>query len=642
MKKQGKPEINEPIPPLSANRRKRNKADDFPIPKADKKEKLRYLKDTQKTKNQKENIPPKNKQKIKSEPFVSEEEKSTLPSLFERIANFDIELCIKNRLARADKPFWTGFTVLLLSLSLIFLYHGGHFLFGDHDWQYLKNGVQWGAGLFEGRFSQFMAINILSKGEIYPIINNILGFIGFSLGCMLLARYWQIPHNKRDYVLFGLFCGITPYILSFMYFSFLVIPVLSWNAFVIGGLLLSYKEEKFSWKKSLGTITLITLALGGYPAIINLIGVAISIKMLSDSLELGKSQNLPKVIKTLIKRYKWSVINILISLGCYKLCLWGLELSGNLNTSYYNLQTTPLSEWGDKFLLVSKDVVKQLSATLPFITREYKLCTGIMVVLGLMAISCQIWNKQQKNIGIKCLQVIICIGCFYAPLVTLFISTSIQETEFSPRIDFFGLMYLYAGMYALIQKARDNCRCVKNLSYVIAIMSIIISCNNLFEAQKVWKLGFESEKKLYQRIGPRFMSSPTFSFSKKYIMVQGGSPSFRPRFYHEKYRHKSDDLLSISYTPGMNSGVMWNYYAPQDFAETTSYVYQLRPTLQTAQKIKQVPLWPDKRSVIQSAPSWEVKINSEKDESIISDTQSWIMIIFSEEARSNIRRSYVF
>ena len=96
----------------------------------------------------------------------------------------------------------------------------------------------------------------------------------------MLTRYWRLPHTKTACVLFALFAALTPYVLSFMYFAFLVIPVLGWNMFVIGSLLISEKEERFSLRRTVSAAVLTTLALGGYPPVINLIAVAFSVRLL--------------------------------------------------------------------------------------------------------------------------------------------------------------------------------------------------------------------------------------------------------------------------------------------------------------------------------------------------------------------------
>lgn len=495
--------------------------------------------------------------------------------------------------------------------------------------------------MFEARFTQFIPINILSRGEIYPIINNLLGFAGFSLGTALLARYWNLPHHKKQYALFALFCAITPYILSFMYFAFLIVPVLGWNAFIIGSLVISEKEEKFSFSRTFSAIVLIIMALGGYPPVINLIAVVISIKLLSNALHLSSQTGLKDFVTEQFKLYKWTLLNIILGIIGYKLCLFGLEQTGAVNTSYYNLQTTPIAEWGNKFILVSQDVLRQFIVTLPFITTGYKTLTALLVILGLCLIINRLADKTtpvSQKFFISALTII----CLYAPLVTLFISTSLAETEFSPRIDFFGLMYLYAGFFALIQSAPSSTQFFKNLGTLLAVAVIFVSANNLFEAEKVWKLGFDSEMKLFRRAGARFMSSQAFSLDQKYIMVQGGVTSYRPRFYHETYDIKSDDLLNISYVPTLNPGVMWNYYAPKDFAIPTSYQYILQPDEATINQIKQAQNWPHKNSTIISVMPWQQYLlpTSEKDIPATTAHQPWIMLLSTENGAESLRRNY--
>ena len=504
-----------------------------------------------------------------------------MKDLYQKISEFDLTAILRRRLNKADGIFWSAFFAAFIALNLIFLYHGIAFLFGDHDWRYLRDGVPLNAGLFEGRFTQFIAINLLSQGEILPLINNVLGFAGFSFGIALLARYWQIPHKKTPYILFALFVSITPYILSFMYFAFLIMPVLSWNAFIIGALLVSEKEKTFSFKQSICTVLLITLALGGYPPVINLIATAFMARLLFATIYEKKS------IKKLWHDYRWTVINIIAAVILYKLCLIILSLTGALNANYYNLQTAPLNTWGGKFLLVLKDLFLEFGATLPFITAPYKSALIIIALIGIAVI------LKSKN---KPLALLLYIATFAAGLITLFLSTSIKETEFSPRIDFFGFMYGTTCAYALVLKS--NHKTLKNLANSVALFCIVFNTNSLFEAQKVWKLGFESELRIYKRIIKRFEQAPLFNRMNRYIVVQGGAPATRERYYHDSFSYASDDLLSVAYVPGMASGVMWNYYAPRDYTDTTSYVYTFSPREDFKQALRSATVWPKEGSVI--------------------------------------------
>ena len=572
-----------------------------------------------------------------------------MPALITKIANFSLKDTLSNRLKNTDRPFWSAFVAAFTALNILFLFHSAHYLFGDHDWQYVKSGVPLTAGLFEGRFTQFILINLLTRGEILPIVNNLTGFAGYSLGLALLARYWQLPHNKQAYILFALFGAVTPYILSFMYFAFLILPVLTWSAFVIGGMLIA--EKGLSIKHTLTSAILFTLALGGYPPIINLIATALATRLLLSLLPLPShceaaccrgnlnpqghtppASHCEATPSSPVSILKTTLPPLLISLIAYKLILIYLTRTGAINSSYYNLQTTPIAEWGSKTILVLKDLFRQFTATLPFIPASYKAATATLTLLALLATLTKRQTPPQTSLhahtplmrpsplsvshceeslpplsvrhceeSLPPLSVSHCEEAIadvaistnkgtptpnilpsllfaaipLAALATLFISTSTAETEFSPRIDFFGLNYVYMAMLALTLRSPQ--KWIRNLAHSTAILTIIISANQIFEAQKVWKLGFDAEQSLYRRILKRHEQSPQFNPHGRYIIVQAGSPSFRHKYYHTPHTYASDDLLNISYTPGMNAGVMWNYLSPTDYADTTSYTYTFQP-----------------------------------------------------------------
>ena len=167
---------------------------------------------------------------------------------------------------------------------------------------------------------------------------------------------------------------------------------------------------------------------------------------------------------------------------------------------------------------------------------------------------------------------------------------------------------------------------LKNLATAAAIAAIAVSANNLFDAQKVWKLGFDAEMKLYRRAAARFMASPDFFPGARYIMVQGGSLTFRPRFYHTPYKRGSDDLLDTPYVPGMNPAVMWNYYGVTEYGDPKSYVYTLRPTASDAEIIRRAVPWPSPKSA--------KVINAD------SSLQNWIMLIMTPNGHAADKNTY--
>ncbi len=498
------------------------------------------------------------------------------PRLTERLLSFDVVAWGKQRLQRADIPFWHAFFSLFIGLNLIFLYHGAHFLFGDHDWRYLKDGVSLGAGLFEGRFTQFLAINMLSLGQILPLINNLLGFAGFSLGIVLLAKYWEIPHNKTAYTLFALFTGVTPFILSFMYFAFLIIPILSWNAFIVGGLLLASAKRL---DKQIAAVILFTLALGGYPPVINLFCVVLCTKLLLQSLKDGK--------------IGWQSLRPLgafaVAILCYKLCLKYFISTGAINASYYNLQILAPADIPAHIILVLQTALTQFFATLPFILAPYKILTFFV---SLIAVTVVFKSKTDLR---KIVRLFLLLALIFAPLITLFLSPSVKETLHAPRIDFFGLLYVYAAFLALTLTFGN--KLCKNLTVLLATLSIFYSSVTLFEAQKVWHFGFTTEMSLFKRVIKTYEARPDFLPHGKYAVIQAGSPAFRHKFYQESFRFGSDDLLGVSYVPGMNGGVMINYYAPYEYADETSHVYSFAPTEEFYTATANAPAYPKDGSI---------------------------------------------
>lgn len=312
----------------------------------------------------------------------------------------------------------------------------------------------------------------------------------------------------------------------------------------------------------------------------------------------------------------------LIAAVIYKLCLLWLTHTGAINSNYYNLQTTPFSQWGEKSLLVLTDYFKQFTATLPFITSTYKTATLIITLSALLAVISFI--RQSPIVGCAprtagtLARLILFAAIPLAGLATLFLSTSLAETEFSPRIDFFGLNYTYAAMFALCLIFAS--KPIKNLAIITAVFSIIYSTHTLFEAQKVWKLGFDTEALLYKRVLKRYEQHPLFNPNGKYIMVQAGSPAFREKFYHTPYAHGSDDLLSISYTPGMNAGVMWNYQSPEEYADKTAYVYTFSPDTAAKEAIQNAKPYPAAESIAVGS--------------------YWILTVFSSPALEDLKSRY--
>ena len=58
------------------------------------------------------------------------------------------------------KAFW----ISLILINLTFLFHTVNFMFGDHDWNYVRSANYWSEGSFEGRPLHFVLQSLFFGG----------------------------------------------------------------------------------------------------------------------------------------------------------------------------------------------------------------------------------------------------------------------------------------------------------------------------------------------------------------------------------------------------------------------------------------------------------------------------------------------
>lgn len=138
------------------------------------------------------------------------------------------------------KTFWTVFIIL----NLVFLYYNVHFLWGNHDWSYLIDGMWGKSSLFNGRYTNYL-FNQLLGGRLLPIVNVSFALFGFSFTGILLAYYWNVPKTFFNYLVLSLVVVLNPLVIYWCYFGVDVISHLWLPAIVIFALILSEKKSYF-------------------------------------------------------------------------------------------------------------------------------------------------------------------------------------------------------------------------------------------------------------------------------------------------------------------------------------------------------------------------------------------------------------
>ena len=172
------------------------------------------------------------------------------------------------------KSFWISF----IFINIAFLFHTINFMWGAYDWGAIRTSVDTASSIKSGNFASFLLQNLLFDGKILPVINNLWSFIGLSFGGILLCIYWELPKKTHTFVITTLFLTITPYTLSWLYFTQNTLGNLWLPAIILSALILSQKSATSlnkNYISNLFAIGLFIIALGTYLSSVTFIITAI-------------------------------------------------------------------------------------------------------------------------------------------------------------------------------------------------------------------------------------------------------------------------------------------------------------------------------------------------------------------------------
>lgn len=440
--------------------------------------------------------------------------------------------------------------VLSVLSTLCYLPFFINFLWGNHDWSWIKQNTPLWSGVFEGRFSQFFLQTLLFDGQILPILTLLISLIAYSGAAIILLNLWNIPHKNHIFLLLGLNLVTAPYTISWLYFAFITLSCLSWGLCIISAFWILEKQPS---KIALPTATILfTLALGGYPPVINLIFVILFSLVLID---ISTSSTSPKYI---LYRYIPHLFSIGLSLLCF-LIIQHILKKLNFQDNTYNTASITLANLTEKIDLLLTAPIKQFTATNSLIPLAYKLSWAICTFLALI----QLFLQTPHRISNKVLFCLAALGLLISPLITLIIAANTAYVLFEPRIDFFGLIYIYIFSAAILLK---NARpFLKNMIYTLLTLLLFYNFNTTALTAKIWKLGFIAETRLMERIITRIENTETFTPNNTYTFVQGGTLDFRSR-YSQFHTNKTDSYtLTAPYIPWHLPSKAYKFYYPTDF-----------------------------------------------------------------------------
>ncbi|MDY6407186.1 MAG: hypothetical protein SPL08_00585 [Pseudomonadota bacterium] len=479
--------------------------------------------------------------------------------IFSKIKSFlagDLLGYLVNGYGRIPSLYKTTFWTVFVALNIVFAYHTAHFIWGNHEWVYMRTGITWRNFWYEARFTETLPYALFGF-ELLPILLNEFAFMGLSLSVLALAIYWRLPKEKWSYIGFCLITAFIPYNLSWLYH-------VAQTTFLWGCLLLvlalsileKIADKKISQLWHIAIIFLIWFALGFSAAFINTVFICFIGRCLIDLVQgvgIGK----------LIKKGVIGFADITCAALALKGSIYLADKYGFLGDNFYNVNTIKLNEVWGKLWEVAGYSLEQFTYTYPFFEMP---CLILLLLFLALAIITLLWQMLRHRWWLRVFFLFLgFIGILFASQFAIFISENRIKLQFMFRLTgFFSLNFIFAWAVAVVCGFWAK-GLWKNILFILMVAGTGLFIQRDMYAMRVWKQGMDAENKLYDRVIGRLENTDGFSYSKRYRVVIIGDPSLRDRYYQGKYKDKDASMLAWSYRCPWTYQAYLNFYAPQDF-----------------------------------------------------------------------------
>lgn len=503
-------------------------------------------------------------------------------------------------------PVITAFGLLCLCFSPLLV----NFIWGNHDWLPLIQGNPLLSGLIEGRFSQYILLNLLLDGKILPILNILLGFIFYTAALFLLyRRFFAFSVRPAVAALFLSAAAGLPFAAELLYFHFITFSLLSWPLIITLSLLCCQKAS--SSRPVIFTLCgtlLLLFALGGYPAAINFF-VTASVCFFILNLPRQQANAL-----TTIRQILPFTICILLALAGLKLIFSFLQ-EHHYMMQLYNSQASTVPELIAKLPETLKNALADFFQPRPFLPLPFKilisaiiLLAGISFCLPIFAKSApsadtpaysrfSVWKKVLAPLLIAALPLCLKFSAWLAKSAPDAPFAMDDPAAYMARTDFYGYPVLI--LFCLFYLHRFGSQVLKNFAYLSAVLLLIISINLHLNFAKTHFFGFTAENKLLERLTARIQNHKDFSPANQYTVIQAGEIPLRSRYYqpsvNEKYGYY---MLQAPYTRHWIAFEYYNFYAPYDYVREGTAIRPEEITPQMADFLtRRIKTWPAVNSV---------------------------------------------
>lgn len=517
----------------------------------------------------------------------------------EKFNQKDLLQIIQNAYFGVDPFLRRSFWIIFACLCFAFGFHTTEYMFGNHDWQYLTYDTRsWSHFAMMGRY----ALNVVKEtflGNTYlPVVYDVVTFLFMALNAVLLCVYWRLEKRLAYFVLCGLILTAQPFTLTLIYYIHMIPETFMGVTFLLAGLLISEKigfENQPRKKKMTNcflAIVLFNLSLAMYPVLINTLAVAFMGRLLIQSFKWDGSL---KQFKTLLMPYKVTALNIVLGIVLYK----GLLAFMFPVQDLYNTQTLPLAQLPDRILVLLSQSIRQLCGyDYPFISQ---LVLHLFLILTFVL---AVYICSEKNKWSKGLRLLLLAAALFATQTSMIIA---QNHIIEARVELFGLVVYETLVAVLFFKEFKK---ISNICLVAFGMAAFISIINDLDCLRVWKLGFDAEKMLWNRVLTRLEMQENFNPNFKYKIVQIGEPiAMRPKYfgsYSKDFVGGAPGGLTFAYDASWDVFHAYEFYYPTNFRQTPSinpetddkvYLAELK-RLYDAGVLDKAQAWPHPKGLI--------------------------------------------
>lgn len=480
------------------------------------------------------------------------------------------------------------------ALSLCFISFMFQFIWGNHDWLPLLDDLKLTSGLIEGRFSQYLIINIFLSGKILPILNILLGFFFYTLSLTLLcSRFFNFTLTKPSDKLFLITIATLPYIIEILYFHFITLSLLCWPFIIVLSLIAAkHALTQHPYLNIALSSILLFIAIGGYPTTS---GMYATIACLYIMQTLEQSPN----FKTLFRQTIPFTLSFVLAFLPIPL-IYHLLKQNNLMIELYNSRPETLIGLLQKLPSTLCLSIKSLFQPQPFFPLSFKIITTALIFYFLCTFFHQCHKKKKLFIGI-----ILTLTLFITLKLPAWLIKETAESYFAAkdpaafmvRSDFYTIPSLLLFCFFFLKKQPALWK--RNLLFSLALSLLYININANYSFAKTQSLGFITETKLLERITARIQAHTDFQTNQIYHITQLGDYSSRTKYYPltplQKYGYYT---LTTPYTRYWLATEHFNFYAPAPFAANQIGINKEATTPQLINLINDpTAIWPSEKAI---------------------------------------------